>query len=208
LSKVSLGMPVTVTVVKPHYGVLPFLSRNSLWVTLATLLITGSVLGAILAGGRIRRRAPPGRRRSRIDPLTQPVETEMGRHALHLPWQHPAKQADAYLVRLRDDGVPVQAPSIPVTSPEMTFGSDPLQVMRILDDPSVSPLHARIQEQEGEYILSDEKSTAGTWVNFEQLTAPRSLQHGDVLHIGRLSYRFMLRTPPEQPAPKITLTKV
>jgi hypothetical protein len=207
LSKVSLGVPVMVTVVKPHFGLFPFLSRNSLWVTLAAILFAGAVLGGILAGGRFRRRLRPVKRKSRIDPLTQPVEADMGRRNVHLPWKHPAKQADAYLVRLKDDGEPVTAPPIPIIAPEMTFGSDPLQVTRILDDPSVSPLHARLREENGDFILSDEKSIAGTWVNYELLTAPRHLQHADVLHIGQLSYRFMLRTPPQQPAPKITPTK-
>jgi len=69
-------------------------------------------------------------------------------------------------------------------------------------------LHARLQEQGGEYILSDENSVAGTWVNYELLAAPCHLRHGDVLHIGRLSYRFMLRKPPERPLPKVTPTKI
>ncbi len=89
----------------------------------------------------------------------------------------------------------------------MTFGSDPLKVTRILDDPSVSPLHARLREQNGEYILSDEKSVSGTWVNYEMLEAPRRLQHGDILQIGRLSYRFMLRKPPDLAAPTVTPTQ-
>jgi hypothetical protein len=207
LSKVSLGVPVLVTIIKPKMGILPFLSRNSLWVALIAILFAGAVLGIILAGGRIRRRARPAKRGSKIDPLTQPVAGLMGRHSIRLPWKRPAKQPDAYLVRLKEDGQPVSAPPIPVTTPEMTFGSDPLQVTRILDDPSVSPLHARLREENGEYILSDEKSTAGTWVNFEELTSPRRLQHGDVLNIGRLSYRFMLRKPPERLAPKISISK-
>ena len=207
LSKISLGVPVTITIVKPQFGFLPFLARNSLWVTLVAILFAGAVLGVILAGGRIRHRSRPADRGSHIDPLTQPVEADMGRRNLRLPWKRPAKQPDAYLVRLKDDGQPVTAPPIPISTPEMTFGSDPLQVMRILDDPSVSPLHARLQEQNGEYILTDEKSAAGTWVNYEALAVPRRLQHSDVLHIGRLSYRFMLRKPPESPAPKITPTK-
>ena len=99
------------------------------------------------------------------------------------------------------------APPIPVVIPEMTFGSDPMQATRILDDPSVSPLHARLKEENGEYILSDEKSIAGTSVNFELLTTPRRLQHDDVLQIGRLSYRFKLRKPPERLAPRVTPTK-
>jgi pSer/pThr/pTyr-binding forkhead associated (FHA) protein len=63
-------------------------------------------------------------------------------------------------------------------------------------------------QQAGEYILSDEKSVAGTWVNYDLLAAPRRLQHGDLLQFGRLSYRFMLRTPPELSRPKTTPTKV
>ena len=207
LSKISLGVPVMVTVVKPQFGLLPFLSRNSPWVALVAILFAGAVLGVILGGSRIKRRSRLADQGSPIDPLTQPVEGETGRH-VRLPWKRPAKQSEAYLERLKEDGKPVSAPSIPVIAPEMTFGSDPMQVSRILDDPSVSPMHARLQERGGEYILSDENSVAGTWVNYELLAAPRRLQHGDVLHIGRLSYRFMLRKPPERPLPKVTPTKV
>jgi hypothetical protein len=196
-----------VTIVKPKFGLLPFLSRNSLWVALVAILFAGAVLGVILAGGRIRRRKARVKRGSFIDPVTQPVAGLMGRRNLRLPWKRPAKQPGAYLLRLKDDGQPVTAPPIPISAPEMTFGSDPMQATRILDDPSVSPLHASLREENGEFILSDEKSAAGTWVNFEALLSPRRLQHGDVLHIGRLSYRFMLRKPPERPAPKINYTK-
>jgi hypothetical protein len=207
LSKTSLSVPVLVTIVKPQYGLLPFLSRNSLWVALIAILFTGAVLGVILAGGRIRRRMRPAERKAALDPVTQPVAAVKSGHNLRVPWKRPSKPAEAYLVRLKDDGQPMTAPPIPISTPEITFGSDPLQVTRILDDPSVSPLHARLREQNGEYILSDEKSVAGTWVNYVALTAPQRLQHGDVLQIGKLSYRFMLRKPPEQPSPKITLTK-
>ena len=208
LSKTSLAVPVTVTIVRPKFGLLPFLARYSSWVNLVAILFAAVVLAVILTRGRFRRRTSPVKRKANADPLTQPVEPEPGRRALRLPRWRPAKQYDAYLVRLKDDGQPVTAPAIPVETPLMTFGSDPLQVTRILDDPSVSPLHARLIEKNGQYFLSDEKSTAGTWVNFESLAAPRCLQHGDILHIGRLSYRFMLRKPPEQPAPKVTPTQV
>jgi pSer/pThr/pTyr-binding forkhead associated (FHA) protein len=107
---------------------------------------------------------------------------------------------------LKDDGQPITSPAIPISTPEMTFGSDPIQATRVLDDPSVSPLHARLRGENGKYILNDEGSTAGTWVNYEQLTAPMRLQHGDVIHIGRVSYRFMLRTVPERSAPRVTPT--
>jgi hypothetical protein len=207
LSKISLGVPVMVTVIRPQFGLLPFLSRNSPWVALVAIIFAGALLSVILGGGRFRRRAGLADQAATIDPLTQPVEGETGRH-MRVPWKRPARQSDAYLERLKEDGQPMTAPPIPVIAPEMTFGSDPMQVTRILDDPSVSPLHARLLQQDGEYILSDEKSVAGTWVNYELLAAPRPLQHGDVLQFGRLSYRFMLRKPPERPRPKITPTKV
>ena len=224
LSKISLGVPVLVTVVQLKVGLLPWLSRNSLWVALGAILLAGGVLGGTLIGSLVkRRRSDIPRRGSRRDPLTQPVQTGGKKRGQRLPWSRPAKPSEAYLIRLKDDGQPIPAPAISITSPEMTFGSDPLQVTSILDDPSVSPLHARLvvtpvraypesrtgpgKEEHGLYILSDEKSIAGTWVNYEQLTIPRRLQHGDVLHIGRLSYRFMLRKPPERPRPQVLPTK-
>jgi hypothetical protein len=225
LSKTSLGIPVLVTVVGPQFGLLPWLSRNSLWVALGAIFFAGVVLGIVLVRSWANKRRSERTSRGFCgDPLTQSVQSGGNKRVLHLLWNRPVKSSEAYLVRLKDDGQPVAAPAIPIRLPEMTFGSDPLQVTRVLDDPSVSPLHARLvvstnpiyrlesrtgrsKELHGEFILSDEKSTAGTWVNYEQLTNPRCLQHGDVLHIGRLSYRFMLRKPPEQPAPKVIPTK-
>jgi len=207
LSKTSLGVPVTVTVIQPKRGLLPFLAHNSLWVAGGAVLVAGAVLGVILASGRRRRTKRPPRRRVSQDPLTQPVTSEPARRGPRLPWSRPVKPSEAYLVRLKENGEPVTAPPIPVLVPEMVFGSDPIHANRVLDDASVSPLHARLRQDGADYLLSDEKSTAGTWVNFEQLIGSRRLQHGDVIHIGRLMYRFMLRKPPEPAVPKVTRTK-
>jgi hypothetical protein len=191
-------VPVLVTIVRPQFGLLPWLSRNSQWVALGAIFFAGGGLVVILSRSRRKnRRKTPSGRNARLDPLTQPVHPERRRTGLHLGWKPAVKQSEAYLVRLKDDGQPVTAPPIPISTAEVIFGSDPIQATYILDDPSVSPLHARLKEKGGQYFLSDEKSVAGTWVNYEQLTAPRSLRHGDVIHFGRLSYRFMLRTPPE-----------
>ncbi len=208
LSKISVGVPVLVTIVKPQFGLLPWLSRNSLWVALGAVLLAGGGLVVILTRGRGKQlRSAAAGRGSRQDPLTQSIQAGEKKRGSSLLRSRLAKPAEAYLVRLKDDGQPITAPPIPIITPEIIFGSDPIQATRILDDPSVSPLHARLKEEHGDYILFDEKSVAGTWVNYEQLTAPRRLQHGDVLHIGRLSYRFMLRNPPERPAPRVIPTK-
>ncbi len=208
LSKVSLGVPVLVTVVRSQLGLLPWLSRNSRWVALGAILLAGGGLGAILTRGLVKkRRFAKDRRRFPRNPQTQSIQGGGGKRGLDPQRTRPVKPAEAYLVRLKDDGQPITAPAIPITVAEMTFGSDPIQATRILDDPSVSPLHARLKEEHGEYILSDEKSTAGTWVNYEQLTTPRRLQHGDVLHFGRISYRFLQRKPPDRPPPQVIRTK-
>jgi hypothetical protein len=228
-----LGLPVLVTVVQPPRGFLPWLSRNSQWVALGAILSAGGGLVAILYRSWVKkRRLEKNSRRSHRDPLSQLVQEGGSKRTLRLPWTPPAKPSEAYLVRLKDDGQPITAPPIPIPFQEITFGSDPIQATRILNDPSVSPLHARLvvvppsayppgsrpssrispgtgrgREEHGGYILSDENSIAGTWINYEQLTTPRRLQHGDVLHFGRLAYRFMLLNPPEKPAPQVIPTK-
>ena len=208
LSRVSLGVPVRVTSVRPQVGLLPYLSRNSQWVALAAILIAGVGVGMTLVWSR-RKKLRPGKsgKKGHRDPLRQSIRGNEPRAGGRLSWKRPERLSEAYLVRLKDDGQPVTSPSIPIKTAEMTFGSDPIQATRILDDPSVSALHARLRVEHGQYILTDEKSAAGTWVNYEQLTAPRRLQHGDILHIGRVSYRFMLRTAPERAAPRVTPIK-
>jgi hypothetical protein len=207
LSKVSVGVPVLVTIVKPQAGLIPWLFRNSQGVVLGAIFFTGGLLLTILVGSRRRKRLMKlAGRGSPSDPLTQSVRSAGKKRNLSLPWSRPAKPSDAYLVRLKSDGQPITAPPISITLPETIFGSDPIKATYILDDPSVSPLHARLKQQQDAFFLSDEKSVAGTWVNYEPVTTPRRLQHGDVLHIGVFSYRFMLRRPPERPAPQVTPT--
>jgi hypothetical protein len=208
LSKVSLGLPVLVTVIQPPFGLLPWLTRNNQWVALGAILLAGAVLTVTLLRGLARKRhGGTVTSSSRQDPLTQSIHAGGKQRSLRLPWGRLVKPYQAYFVRLKEDGQPMTAPIIPMVTKEITFGSDPIHATRILSDPSVSPLHARLKEEHGEYFLSDEKSTAGTWVNYEQLTIPRRLHHGDVIHIGRLSYRFLFRKPPEQSAPQVVPTK-
>jgi hypothetical protein len=207
LEKTSLGITVTVTVIQPERGFQAFLARNSLWVVLGAVGAAGMAVVITLLvgrGGRNKTIQQKNGKRSGRDPLTAAVEPPPEKHKRRVSRERAAalKHSDAYLVRLKEDGQPISAPPIPITA-EMTFGSDPIQATRVLDDPSVSPLHARLKEEDGQFTLNDEKSVAGTWVNYEQLSTPRVLRHGDVLHMGRIAYRFMLRRPPDIPAPRL-----
>jgi len=209
LSKVSMGVPVVVTVIEPQRGLMVFLARNNLWVTGGAVLVAGIALTFILIAGGRRRAAIVARRmgrKSRLDPVTQPIIASAEKAGRQLPWLHRGKPAPAHLIRLKGNGEPVTAPPIPLSGSEMTFGTNPTQATQVLDDPSVSPLHAIMRrERDGEFYLQDAHSTAGTWVNYEMLLdkPPRHLQHGDIIHFGQLSYRFMLRKPPGKPKPRI-----
>jgi pSer/pThr/pTyr-binding forkhead associated (FHA) protein len=114
-------------------------------------------------------------------------------------------EAPAYLIRLTNGGEPASVSPIPVQEKDMTFGTDPVQSKRVLDDPSVSPLHARIkQTEDGNFIIYDHGSVAGTWVNYEPVMREgRRLAHGDRIHFGQLVYRFDLSRPPAESEPKV-----
>ena len=221
LRKTSMSIPVTVTIVRPPSGVVAILARNSAALTMAAILLVGILLALILfSGGRKRLQKLVELRQARKlydDPVTQPVEVHPGnrkRKVNHISrragtGQSRLAEAPAYLVRLTPDGEAATGNPIPLVEDEMTFGTNPVQATHILDDESVSPLHAALQRsKEGVFTLTDKGSVAGTWVNYEPVTSDgRRLEHGDLIHIGQLMYRFTLRNAPPPPTPKITVEK-
>jgi pSer/pThr/pTyr-binding forkhead associated (FHA) protein len=116
----------------------------------------------------------------------------------------------ASFIRINGDGVPAVAAPIQLFEKEITFGTDPVQCTQILDDSSIAPMHARLrQTEDGGFLLLDNGSIAGTWVNYEPI--PREgyrLMHGDMVNFGQLSYRFTLRVPPVNQKPKITVYSI
>jgi adenylate cyclase len=60
----------------------------------------------------------------------------------------------------------------------------------VLDDHEASRNHAEIRLVGGRYRLSDLGSVNGTWVNGRRLTAPKDLDNGDQIRIGRVTLRF------------------
>jgi two-component system, cell cycle response regulator len=62
----------------------------------------------------------------------------------------------------------------------------------MISDPSVSGLHARITTMSGMFVLSDEGSTNGTFLNGIRISEPATLTDGDRLHLGRVLLRFAL----------------
>ena len=208
----SLSLPITVTVVKPPSGLSALLDRYRQYIVWSIVGLAGLTLLFILFGTRLRlsRRKRKTQLQQHADPLTQPISaiTEPPTGKKKTPRRAKSDMvtdAAAWLVRLNPDGEPASVISIPVAIPGMTLGTDPVQSTYILDEPSISPLHARIQQTEAGYIVFDQNSLAGTWVNYEPVTREgHPLKHGDRVHFGQLMYRFELKNPPATPEPILT----
>lgn len=65
----------------------------------------------------------------------------------------------------------------------------------ILDDRRVSRRHARIRQEDAQFVVHDLASTNGTWVadnnEMRRLEAPHTLTEGDVIRIGDSRLLFM-----------------
>src|SRR3954451_16167252 len=72
---------------------------------------------------------------------------------------------------------------VPVVS-EMTIGRAPSSTV-LLDDPSVSRVHARISGNGGDApVIEDAGSSHGTWVDGARISAPMKLRDGVKLRLG------------------------
>ena len=226
LQKSSMGIPITLTVMQPPTGIQALLARYRSYLVLGAIGLAGLALLVILLRGKIGGELFKGRRATRRrfeDPLTQPVvalteppvsatkksKTEPRRASWLQAKPNRVAEAPAYLIRLTNGGEPASVSPVPVAETDMTFGTDPVQSMRVLDDLSISPLHARIKKTEdGGFIIYDHGSVAGTWVNYEPVPREgRRLVHGDRIHFGQLFYRFDLNRPPAASEPKVVSKK-
>ena len=81
----------------------------------------------------------------------------------------------------------------PLKQPATIIGRDEALVDILLFYPSVSRLHARIQQIDTQYWLYDEGSATGTYLNFERLgLTPQLLSPDDTIHVGQIQLIFRL----------------
>jgi hypothetical protein len=225
----SIDTPVQINVESPKISPLFTIARNGPLIVGSIVLLAAAVLLLVLiVGGRIRPQAirvPAGFRRRRnpkSDPVTQPVPLKgdsllrAGLHGRRLPgWvnrlQWPqrrlAPKAFAYLTRLSETDQIISGTPVSITVSELTFGRDHNQATLVLDDPSVETLHARLtRNEDGTFRLADEGSIAGTWINYTPVSREGApLQHGDLIHIGRVGFRFTQREPSQVRKPVVHL---
>ena len=220
-----MAIPITVTVVQAPRGPAVILAKYRTPLTIGAIVLAGLALALILLSGRMRMpslRAAQAARRADADPLTQSVQAvaestqpvaavkkRKPRSAARKVPTNPKSrtEAAASFIRVTADGQPAAFAPIAVVEKEITFGTDVAQCNQILDDASISSVHARLrQTEDGGYLLQDNNSIAGTWVNYEPI--PREgyrLAHGDMVHFGQLVFRFTFRTPPPALKPTITV---
>jgi hypothetical protein len=107
-----------------------------------------------------------------------------------------SRPAASYVVSLPDDDgtylIPLQGDAwtpgrpIPIQARSLYIGRDQSRAQIVFPDPSVSRLHARlIEEVDGVFMLHDEGSASGTFVNDERVDLqPRQLHSGDLIEFG------------------------
>jgi hypothetical protein len=206
LTGTSVELPVQISVEEASQSPLGGFRQNlPVLAGLFAILAGAMLLLVLVVGGRVRPRAlRAARTRRRSDPVTQPVHisNEPGPHRragwanrLQWPQRGAGPQAHAYLNPIHDPDQPDTLPPIPISANEVTLGSDPGMSTLVLDDSSVEALHARlIRHEDGSFRLSDLGSTSGTWVNYSPISKGGTrLEHGDLIHIGRIGFRFTLR---------------
>ena len=90
--------------------------------------------------------------------------------------------------------------AIPLTGVDIIVGSDPSLAAVPIEDPSIDGMHARlIRQVDGDYLIRDQDSKAGTWVNFEPIPEDgKKLEHGDLIQFGATIFRFQLTDPPPE----------
>ena len=226
----SIDLPVAIVVENTAANPWLTIQRNLPILTILLVVVAGAILLLVLLlGGQLRpaslRAAHNGSgRRQKLDPLTQPVVIAGGNFAedvsgkgqnwagrLQWPQRHISPKAHAYLSRISSGDSAEKdtlstTPPVPITADEITLGSNPNLATMVLEDPSVEGLHARLMRQEdGTFRISDEGSVAGTWVNYSPVSHEGTkLIHGDMIHIGRIGFRFTLRQPTQVRKPVIT----
>jgi len=223
----SIDTPISISITRQPRSLISLLTNRMPLLVGLVVFLSGLVLFLvlILGGGlrpkvfgftrSIRIKSTPPIRLSpqQVDPLTQPTESKQDQSFPRIPgWINPlywtqrvtTHKVNAYLTCLTEKDRQKMVAPLPMTSNEVSLGRDPQKSMLVLDDPSVDSLHARLQREGDRYRILDEGSVAGTWVNYTPVSKEGALlEHGDLVHIGRMGFRFTLRTPGRQPKPVI-----
>src|SRR5512145_284072 len=79
-------------------------------------------------------------------------------------------------------------------------GRDPSCALQV-NDPSVSRRHATLEEDRGNWVVSDQKSANGTWLDGQRVTKAY-VRQGQNLRFGAVAFEVSTEDPATRPAPQ------
>ena len=80
--------------------------------------------------------------------------------------------------------------AIPLGASVISIGRSPGSSL-VLDDPYMSSRHATVEEVDGDWMIIDQGSTNGTFVDEERLVQPRRLQVGETVRVWQTSLQLV-----------------
>lgn len=206
----SIEFPVQLLVNNPPSAFQAFLSRGGPVLAIAGVLLAAAVFFFVMVlsgrikpariGARIFKRSQPDHQI--VDPLKDSPLPAEGGGVTEVRSAISSLTAPAYLQRLIVHDAEQGSQMFPIESDEVLIGAAKDCALK-LDEESVSPHHARLTRVEQTYLVADLGSEAGTWVNYAPVSAEgTTLRDGDLLHVGRVAFRFLLRSMPVPNEPR------
>jgi len=206
LSKQSIQTPIEVIIDIPPQSISTILADNApAFAGLALVLILGMLLFILISRGTIKPEFKFGLNRffrnggkeknntSQLKKINQDGEfigSSGNPNSLEI------KKQKAFRLIPISDVLQQQVPE-PIQGGEddVILGNDPSPGIINIPHPSVVKQHARITIQpDGEFVITDEGSPSGTWINYKQILSnkPHPLKDGDIIHIGEAGFRYQL----------------
>jgi hypothetical protein len=180
---------VVVEVILPPSGISTFKHEPETILTITGIIFFVGVLSATVITLTRRRRFKASSSSQEMDPRAQNRQATRSNRKL--------KQG---LVEATLEPFSSQIHPVNLIGTDLVLGRDSTFSVTHIDEPSVSALHARlIRLANGDYLIRDQGSVAGTWVNYQSVPKRgKILEHGDLIHLGRVVFRFQLPNPPPE----------
>jgi hypothetical protein len=207
----SSEVPVRVVVAEPPGGIFGVLLGNNFAVSIIALLIVGG-FGMRWLWKKRKASEPtevepvvPAKKSVPVEPPHhEPIVTVVRENEKKvLPWlSKQTVKLQAHLLPLKEDGAPSGGSILSLNNEMVRIGSDPKMANVVLNDRSISKLHARIvRNEEGAFVIFDERSLTGTWVNYSSVhESGKILVQDDIVNFGNLCYRFVQDQGKDEPS--------
>jgi hypothetical protein len=214
----SVEIPVQIIVERPNINPWAPVQKNLLTLSVLAVLFAGGLLFLVLVMGRrirpyslkaagihLKRRPPIAQRISMsVESTSRAIPKWVDR--LQLSRQPGAPNPLATLHYVSGSDELSNSHPFSICSEEIIIGTEADQATLVLNDSSIEAIHARIKrEADGRFILYDEGSVAGTWVNYSPVPKEGTrLDNGDLVCFGRVGFRFVLCELTQKRRPQVS----